>query len=89
MPILEGSYNTPDAARQLVLLGDLSQLAEIPCAPEGHSYETPVNGHCVAYRRDRGETGVDAFKGKSLDECLEYNSQEYNYFFNGSKWEIV
>ena len=53
--ILHENYDTQEKVETLIALGDLSSLRESPACPEGHSYRTPVAGHCIAYGRDRGE----------------------------------
>ncbi len=59
-PILSGYYASDPAARALSALGNLSRLGARIDAPEGHSFETPVAGCCVAYGRDRGEADWQA-----------------------------
>lgn len=82
-------YNAlPDALR-LLKGGDLSVLRASCEKPEGHSFETPVAGHCVYYGRDRGEDGTEAFEGRTLAEvfgCL--GRADYNYLFDGQQWSV-
>jgi hypothetical protein len=54
-PNLLGHYATEDLARQLVELGMLSILG--PSIGEQCHFENRPQGQCVAYGRDRGETG--------------------------------
>jgi hypothetical protein len=91
LPILTTHYNTQEKAEALVALGDLSSLSKSPECPQGHSFETQVKGYCVAYGRDRGETGA-GYKvheswekaTKEIDAC-----QDYCYYWDGEKWEYV
>ena len=54
-PILLGHYATEELARQLVDLGSLSTLGA--CIGEKCDFKNRPQGQCVAYGRDRGETG--------------------------------
>lgn len=54
--ILQGHYASQERAEALIALGDLSCLYESIEAPKGHSYDTPVPRHTIAYHRDRGES---------------------------------
>ena len=54
--------------------------------PEGHSYRSPVDGYCIAYGRDRGETGTEARRGAvPADVC---GREEYNYLWSGEAWSV-
>lgn len=64
--ILHENYNSQERAELLVKPGDLSSLAPQCVKPKGHSFDKPVEGHCVYYGRDRGETNVDALVGPTL-----------------------
>ena len=76
------NYSTQDAMSALIDLGDLSSLGErlAPNEDEEHSYANPIDGVCVAYGRDRGETGSDA---RVYSEFGMYTTfcdfEEYNY----------
>lgn len=80
-PILAGHYNSQELAEKLVSHGDISSLAESCEKPEGHSYDSPADGHTTYYGRDRGETNVD-FKVRTSP--LE--QEEYSYTWDGEKW---
>ncbi|HBE9077611.1 hypothetical protein [Serratia fonticola] len=80
-PILTGHYSSQELAEKLVSHGDISSLGESCEAPEGHSYQSPVNGCTVYYGRDRGESGIDF---KVLPHPL--SQQEYTYTWDGNKW---
>jgi hypothetical protein len=54
-PILMGHYATEELARRLVELGSLSTLG--PAIGEKCDFKNRPQGQCVAYGRDRGETG--------------------------------
>lgn len=81
------NYETAEKLETLLAIGDLSQIEASPDCPEGHTYETSVDGYCVAYGRDRGEDGADAVISESVKE---YNSdqahQEFNYLFVDGTW---
>jgi hypothetical protein len=57
-PILLGRYANEELARQLVELGMLSTLG--PSIGQKCDFENRPRGQCVAYGRDRGETGKSA-----------------------------
>lgn len=61
---LLGHYNTQDAAEHLVALGDLSSVGPrlAPAPGEPHSFDHPAPGVTVAYHRDRGEDGNEAWE---------------------------
>ena len=57
-PILLGRYANEELARQLVELGMLSTLG--PSIGQKCDFQHRPQGQCVAYGRDRGETGKSA-----------------------------
>ena len=67
-------------------LGSLSSIYASPEKPDGHSYETPVAGYCVAYGRDRGELGQEAVLGATLKDVQRDMGQDYEYLWDGSQW---
>lgn len=85
--ILLEHYDTEEKVEALVALGSLSSLGASPEAPEGHTFEKPVEGHCVAYARDRGEN----FQQWKQDHPfgLKGKFEEYNYFFMDGKWHLA
>lgn len=86
-PILHNHYNSQEKAESLIALGDLSVLDVSTECPDGHSFDNHVDGYCVAYGRDRGETDVDARYANNLLEIWPDN--EYAYFWNGKVWVTV
>ena len=79
--ILNQHYTTEGKVRALINLGDLSVLGE-------DIGETTVKGCCLAYGRDRGESGVVARKVSYVDYTKEY-FEEYMYLFTpGQGWEV-
>lgn len=87
--ILSAHYNTQEKAEALVNLGDLSVLAESCECPEGHSYDTPVEGYTIAYHRDRGEDWESTCTEIEYSDEPKYTDAPYHYYFNGGKWEIT
>lgn len=85
--ILEGFYTDPAKIEQLINLGDLSQLSyEIGSRQE---FDNPRAGTCVAYGRDRGETGTYALPHMDVDGWLELrkgSACEYGYLWADGKW---
>ena len=82
---LTKNYSTQDKAEALVALGDISSLAQSIDKPEGHSYDSQIDGYTVAYGRDRGETDIEARKYSNSD-TIESENQAYNYLWDGSEW---
>ncbi len=84
--ILLENYNSQEQAEKLIKLGDLSVLAPSPDKPEGHTYENPVEGYCIAYGRDRKEKNT---KARTYKDIMEFeDKQEYNYYWDGNKWNV-
>jgi len=82
-------YNSQALAEKVVALGDLSSLEESMDAPEGHTFNKPMDGYSVAYHRDRGD---------KLEQCQPYITEsllevylakeQYNYLWDGEKWLV-
>lgn len=68
--ILKEHYTTEAKVNELMDLGDISSLGE-------------DIDKCVAYGRDRGETGVEA----RTDTMKDFIGQEYNYLFENGEWK--
>lgn len=90
-------YQDVEKVRQLVKLGDISILGEIPNPTTSeHSFSSPEAGVTVAYGRDRGETGVEAqvrtLKPKNAESLIQflvkrpYGEYEYVYHAGEKKW---
>lgn len=87
--ILVENYTTEAKVRELIALGDLSSLGE--SIGEKVNFNDPAahKDQCVAYGRDRGETGVDATTFGSWREMLNKVGEEYNYLFvPGEGWYV-
>lgn len=82
------NYNSQEKADAIVALGDMSCLYESIECPEGHSYKNNKEGYSVFYKRDRGESDVDALDCATYEEALEKNHQDYNYFWDGKEWLV-
>jgi hypothetical protein len=82
-------YNSALAAEFLVSKGNLSVLGPRVTPTGPHTFDTPEDGVCVYYGRDRGETNVEPKTYANLSEYFdEYSREEYNYLFNGEFWEV-
>ena len=79
--ILLEHYQDFDKIVSLVALGDISALGENINPSGPHNYDKPEENVVIAYKRDRGETDVDA----SID-CIAKTDQEYNYYFIDGVW---
>lgn len=85
--ILLANYTTEEDVDNLLANGNLSVLAEKCTKPEGHSYENPVDGYCIYYGRDRGETNQNPKDFVNLSEWNMSNwGQEYEYLFKDGEW---
>jgi hypothetical protein len=84
--ILLESYTEQTKIDALIALGNLSILAPLIAPPEGvpHSFKLPADNVCVAYGRDRGETGTEAQIGDCPLGLM--GNEAYNYFWNGRHW---
>ena len=96
--MLLNHYNNDDIVNGLMNLGDLSILSESLYSTTGinlysdnnrHTFNNPQKGVCVAYGRDRGETGSDSRTFEDLGEFenrASYNWADYQYLFDNGKW---
>lgn len=87
--ILQEHYNTPFKVDQLLALGDLSVLGEeIGEKQDFDNYSTRNNSWCLAYGRDRGESGWQ-MNTTSQDDFFNNNpSIDYLYLYNNDfEWE--
>jgi hypothetical protein len=85
--ILQKHYVDQDKIEALLALGAISALAPSIECPEGHTFDTPVEGHTIAYGRDRGEEGVEVEVFDTLAEAQK-RKEEYNYYWDGEKWFV-
>lgn len=86
--ILLNHYNTVEKVNELIDGGDLSSLGEVTKTDLPHSWVNPVEGVCVYYERDRGETDMSA-KMCCLTEYKD-SDVDYQYLFDTdtNKWTI-
>lgn len=90
--ILLENYTSTEKVRQLVDQGDMSSLGEKCTKPEGHTFDTPVDGYTTYYGRDRGETGVKAKTSVSKEKFVDLTEDsggEYAYLFDDGKWYFI
>ncbi len=95
-PILSEHYATTEDIDALLALGDLSALGETIGEDQGIGWfdarwnkfrverDDPRRNWCLAYRRDRGESDVDAVTHPA-DEWPDY-SQSFEYLFRDGHW---
>lgn len=81
--LLIENYNSQELAEKLVAGGSISSLGKSCELQNGHTFETPIKGLTVYYGRDRGEDGQEPVICNTLKECLEVNSNEYDYLYDG------
>lgn len=83
--ILNKHYTTESKVRMLMELGDLSILGEI--IGEKQDFSDRIKGCCLAYGRDRGESGTEARTCSYAEYSRDY-FEEYIYLFTpGKGWE--
>jgi len=91
--ILDKHYQDVDKVQRLMNLGNLSALSqEIGAYQDFSNRETHQEDWCLAYGRDRGETGQEARTFDSVaDWVTNFNSgEEYYYLYTiGEGWEIA
>lgn len=80
-------YKDADKVSELINLGDLSSLGEEvnPINPN-HSYNNPEPNVCIAYGRDRGETGSDSIVLIADGKFWGVSTEDFNYLFRDGKW---
>jgi hypothetical protein len=81
--ILLNHYQDAEKVDQLIALGDLSFLA--PEIGEKHDFEDRNYDICMAYGRDREETGTEARNAERLDKYLTQDTEEYCYIYTKDK----
>ena len=86
--MLLNHYNNDDIVNGLMNLGDLSILSESLYSDNNrHTFNNPQDGVCVAYGRDRGDTGSDSRTFEDLGEYEHFGSGvDYQYLFENGKW---
>ena len=87
--ILQENYTDEDKVRELIALGDLSSLGETVGAKVDFNDYAAHEGQCVAYGRDRGDTGVGAKTHHNWTAFLTMLGQKYDYLFvPGKGWFV-
>ena len=88
---LQEHYDTPEKVAALIKLGDLSSFDKSTECPEGHDYANRIDGHCVAYRRDRGEPAArtKARIYTSGHDAMKYERDQHNFYHDGEKWARI
>lgn len=98
--ILNQHYSTEEQVRELIALGNLSQLGEQigdkhpfsrhEVKPDEVYEEEKYMGWCTAYERDRGEKGQQAVTRATWEIFRYNNGQEYNYIFEpkDQRWYV-
>lgn len=83
-------YNSQSRAEQLIELGNLSGLAPIiePVPTAVHSFDQPQKNVCVAYDRDRGESGHSSRMFPNVNEMCWYWDEPYYYMWTSEGWQV-
>lgn len=82
--ILAENYTNINRVNELLKLGDLSVLGKF--IGEKQDFDKRVKDYCLAYGRDRGESGVSA-STTTFENLLSNTSIDYVYIFDGNYWE--
>lgn len=87
--ILFDSYTSQTQVEALVALGGLSVLDDSIECPEGHTFDHRVNGHTLAYHRDRGDE-LDIVTGDTLAAVWPGDDTwtEFTYVWDNGKWWV-
>ena len=87
--MLVRNYQQARKIAQLVELGSLSSLDEdvFPTPNSGHSFDSPEEGVCVFYGRDRGEEGQETREYADIPSWID-DMEEYAYLWNGQEWLV-
>jgi hypothetical protein len=72
-------YQDRDKVEKLIKLGAISFLEASIEKPAGHTFDTPVKGHTVAYHRDRGEEKVPARVDAGVADFFRKDFEQYGY----------
>ena len=89
LPTLKKFYGSLKKAEKLIAGGDLSILDAKCTKPDEHSFDTPVDGYCVYYYRDRDEDWEDTKpkEFKTLKAARKQDrGQEFIYEFENDVW---
>jgi hypothetical protein len=83
--ILKENYNTLKKVKELIKLGDLSILGttigeKVPF----NGFDSQKNPQCLAYGRDRGETGTKARPWGGVPS----EKQAWDYLFKDGNWYV-
>lgn len=76
-------YNSPELARALIDLGDISSLDKQLSPPNGvkHTFDNPIDGVTIAYHRDRGET-LNITKVADKSQLMSEYGDNYLYIYD-------
>jgi hypothetical protein len=72
-------YQDRQKVSDLMYLGAISFLEPSIEKPEGHTFDTPVKGHTVAYHRDRGEEKIPARVDMGVADFFRKDFEQYGY----------
>jgi hypothetical protein len=88
---LREHYTATETITNLMALGDLSALGDT-IGTQKKFTTAALNAECLAYGRDRGETGVEARTHGSAEAWVSDRRGshcEYGYLWNGITWETT
>lgn len=85
--LLYNHYNTTKKALKLVSLGNISSLGKRikPKKDVIHNFDNSIKNVTVYYGRDMEEENQEPQK---LSNSQSIDSQEFNYYFDGTKWYV-
>lgn len=86
--MLRDYYDTQELAEALVNLGDVSIVCESIDCPEGHTFQTPVDGYSIFYGRDRGDIHCEVRTVTKISIGAARRYTAFNYHWNGNGWYI-
>jgi len=89
--ILSQHYTDPAKIHGLMQLGNLSYIGPELGVQQDFDAKDKDRNQCLAYGRDRGETGQEATQHPSVEEWIVhylYQSCEYGYLFTNGEWVV-
>ena len=64
-------YNTEEKVRKLLKNGMISSLYKSCDKPDGHSFDSPIDGYTIYYYRDRGTENWDDMKSTISNDEID------------------
>ncbi len=88
--ILVKAYTNENKINELLSYGDMSSLGEKIGTQHGFDFGERPKNTCTFYKRDRGESDVDAstVEKKNLETWINNTDAEFIYLFMNKNWYV-